>query len=488
LAARLLGVPSGTQPYRYDSALAFRRMPRLLGAFTLGGVILPAGDSLDAMVPTRTARLRRPAKAARVCLGAPNAPTCCATWCWGHCSCPSISFRRRFRPQCRSNAPRIFSQLTGRVGGRGHDGVAAIIERFDGACRRSMQSSVTASSALGTSGHDTLRAVQWLGDRLHLLDQRKLPFEEAWIDCRGAGEVAQAIRDLVVRGAPAIGIAAAWGVVLAAQRSDDLDATLATLRAARPTAVNLMWALDRMRGCVDAGADAAALAREAQAIQDEDLAANRAMGAMGAALIAPHSGVLTHCNTGSLATAGFGTALGVIRAGVASGNITRVYADETRPWLQGARLTMWELQQDGIPATLIADSAASHLMKSGKVQWVVVGADRIAANGDTANKIGTYQLAIAARHHGVRFMVVAPSTTIDMATPSGDDIHIELRDPLELLSHAGQRTVTENAQAWNPVFDVTPHELIDVLVTERGVITQPDATALRAVFGKRDTH
>jgi methylthioribose-1-phosphate isomerase len=351
-----------------------------------------------------------------------------------------------------------------------------------------MQTSVTVSSGLGTSGHDTLRAVQWLGDRLHLLDQRKLPFEEAWIDCRDAGEVARAIRDLVVRGAPAIGIAAAWGVVLAAQCGDDLDAALVTLRAARPTAVNLMWALDRMKSRIDAGADAAALAREAQAIQDEDLAANRAMGAMGAGLIAPGSGVLTHCNTGSLATAGFGTALGVIRAGVASGNIVRVYAGETRPWLQGARLTMWELQQDGIPATLIADSAASHLMKSGKVQWVVVGADRIAANGDTANKIGTYQLAIAARHHGVKFMVVAPSTTVDLATPSGDAIDIELRDPAELLGHAGRRTVADGAQAWNPVFDVTPHELIDALVTERGVITQPDATALHAMFGKPDTH
>ncbi|MGN6191466.1 MAG: S-methyl-5-thioribose-1-phosphate isomerase [Rhodanobacteraceae bacterium] len=333
------------------------------------------------------------------------------------------------------------------------------------------------------SDHDTKRAVQWRDNCLRLLDQRKLPFDEAWVDCRDASEVAEAIHDLVVRGAPAIGITAAWGVVLAAQRGDDLDATMATLRAARPTAVNLMWALDRMRAGVDAGADAAVLAREAQAIQDEDLAANRAMGAMGAALIQPESGVLTHCNTGSLATAGFGTALGVIRAGYESGNIARVFADETRPWLQGARLTMWELQRDGIPATLIADSAASHLMRAGEVQWVIVGADRIAANGDTANKIGTYQLAIAAKYHGVKFMVVAPSTTVDMATPSGEAIHIELRDPLELLSHAGQRTVAENAQAWNPVFDVTPHELIDVLVTERGVIERPDAAALRAMFG-----
>jgi methylthioribose-1-phosphate isomerase len=336
--------------------------------------------------------------------------------------------------------------------------------------------------------HDSLRAVQWLDDRLRLLDQRKLPFEEVWLDCRDAGTVAQAIRDLVVRGAPAIGIAAAWGVVLAAQRGEDPYVAMATLRAARPTAVNLMSALDRMRLCCDAGADAVVLAREARAIRDEDLAANHAMGAMGAALIAPDSGVLTHCNTGSLATAGYGTALGVIRAGCASGNIVRVYAGETRPWLQGARLTMWELQRDGIPATLIADSAASHLMKTGKVQWVIVGADRIAANGDTANKIGTYQLAIAARHHGARFMVVAPSTTVDLATPSGDAIDIELRDPAELLGYAGRRTVVEDAQAWNPVFDVTPHDLIDVLVTERGVITQPDAAALRAVFGTAARH
>src|SRR5690348_763892 len=287
------------------------------------------------------------------------------------------------------------------------------------------------------TGRDTIRAVQWRGDHLRLLDQRKLPLHEEWLDCRSADQVVEAIRDLVVRGAPAIGIAAAWGAVLAAQRGDDLQAALAELRAARPTAVNLMWALDRMRAGVDAGADAAALAREAQAIQDEDLAANRAMGTLGAALIESGSGVLTHCNTGSLATAGYGTALGVIRAGYESGNIARVFAGETRPWLQGARLTMWELQRDGIPATLIADSAAAHLMKSGQVQWVIVGADRIAANGDTANKIGTYQLAIAARHHGVRFMVVAPTATIDMATATGDSIAIEARDPLELLHHAG---------------------------------------------------
>lgn len=336
--------------------------------------------------------------------------------------------------------------------------------------------------------HDSIRAVQWQGDGLRLLDQRKLPFAEDWLDCRSAAAVAQAIRDLVVRGAPAIGIAAAWGVVLAALRGDDLEHAMAALRAARPTAVNLMAALDRMQAAIASGATADALAREAQAIQDEDLAANRAMGAMGAAWIQPGSGVLTHCNTGSLATAGFGTALGVIRAGYASGHIVRVFAGETRPWLQGARLTMWELMRDGIPATLIADSAASHLMQTRQVQWVITGADRIAANGDTANKIGTCQLAIAARHYGVKFMVVAPATTVDLATPSGDSIDIELRDPAELLGYAGQRTVVEGAAAWNPVFDVTPHDLIDVLVTERGVITQPDAAALRAVFGTAGVH
>lgn len=332
--------------------------------------------------------------------------------------------------------------------------------------------------------YDRIRAVQWQRDHLRLLDQRLLPQEERWIGCRDAGQVTQAIRDLAVRGAPAIGIAAAWGVVLAAQQHVSLDLALAQLRSARPTAVNLMWALDRMKARIAAGADAAALEREAQAIQDEDLAANRRMGELGAALIAPHSGVLTHCNTGSLATAGFGTALGVIRAGVAAGRIERVFAGETRPWQQGARLTMYELVRDGIPAKLIADSAAAHLMKSGEIQWVIVGADRIAANGDTANKIGTYQLAIAAHHHGVKFMVAAPSSTVDMATATGEDIDIELRDPAELLSTAGRRTVVEGAEAWNPVFDVTPAGLIDAIVTERGVIERPGELAMQAMFGR----
>ena len=331
--------------------------------------------------------------------------------------------------------------------------------------------------------YDHIRAVQWRGDHLRLLDQRCLPADEVWIECRTAEQVTQAIRNLAVRGAPAIGIAAAWGVALAAQGGAPLDLAMAMLRAARPTAVNLMWALDRMRRRIAGGADDAALVREAQAIQDEDLAANRRMGELGAALVAPGSGVLTHCNTGSLATAGFGTALGVIRAGVAAGRIDHVYAGETRPWLQGARLTMWELMRDGIPVQLIADSAAAHLMKSGAVQWVIVGADRIAANGDTANKIGTYQLSVAAKYHGVKFMVVAPASTVDMATGSGEEIDIELRDPAELLGVAGVRTVVAGAQAWNPVFDVAPAELIDVIVTERGVIEHPNSISMQALFG-----
>jgi len=350
-------------------------------------------------------------------------------------------------------------------------------------------------TVLDYARYDHVRPIRWTGEALELLDQRKLPFATEYLRCDTSDDVATAIRELAVRGAPAIGIAAAWGVVLAARASNARDATeamaalepaLQRLNAARPTAVNLAWALARMRGAlarVDAAGDwRAALEAEAAAIEREDLAANRRMGALGAELIAPGSGVLTHCNTGSLATAGFGTALGVIRAGVAQHRIERVYAGETRPWLQGARLTVWELQQDGIDATLIADAAASHLMKSGKVQWVVVGADRICANGDVANKIGTYQLAIAARHHGLKFMVVAPSSTVDMDTPSGELIEIEERDPGELHGIAGNRTVAEGIGAWNPVFDVTPHTLVDAIVTERGVVLAPDAERMRKAF------
>jgi methylthioribose-1-phosphate isomerase len=342
--------------------------------------------------------------------------------------------------------------------------------------------------------YDHVRPIRWHDGILSLLDQRKLPFTEEYLDCRDSHDVSQAIRDLVVRGAPAIGIAAAFGVVMAAQGVEAatgieamaaMEARIVELNQSRPTAVNLMWAIARMRGVLAAaGADwRQRIEREAVAIESEDLAANRHMGALGASLIAPGSGVLTHCNTGSLATAGFGTALGVIRAGVAMDRIGRVYAGETRPWLQGARLTVWELREDGIPATLIADAAGAHLMKTGAVQWLIVGADRICANGDTANKIGTYAHAISARHHGVKVMVVAPSSTVDMATPRGEDIHIEERDGAELLSMSGVRTVADGVGAFNPVFDVTPADLIDALVTERGVIEHPDEQKMRAMFG-----
>lgn len=350
------------------------------------------------------------------------------------------------------------------------------------------------NDAIDYARYDRIRPIRWTGTALELLDQRKLPFVVEYLACTTSDEVAAAIHDLAVRGAPAIGIAAAWGVVLAsrevlaatpAEALEKLEPALQRLNDARPTAVNLAWALARMRAALrTAGSDwRGVLELEALAIAEEDLAANRHMGELGAALIGGGSGVLTHCNTGSLATAGFGTALGVIRAGVAQGRIGKVYAGETRPWQQGARLTAWELQQDGIPATLIADSAASHLMKTGAVQWVVVGADRICANGDTANKIGTYQLAIAARHHGAKFMVVAPSSTVDMATPTGEAIHIEERDPAELLGIGGTRVVADGVAAWNPVFDVTPASLIDAIVTEKGVIEQPDEARMRAAFG-----
>lgn len=346
--------------------------------------------------------------------------------------------------------------------------------------------------------HDSVRAIDWRGDRLLLLDQRLLPAREEWVDCRDAIAVADAIRALVVRGAPAIGVAAAYGLVLAARAlpgvGQAIDGTTlgparATLAASRPTAVNLFNALARMDGCIartsSLGPESAlaALDAEARAIDADDLAANRRMGEFGAALIEPDSGVLTHCNTGSLATAGFGTALGVIRTGWVGGRIREVYACETRPWLQGARLTMWELLRDGIPARLIADSAGAHLMACGKVRWLVVGADRICANGDTANKIGTRQLAIAARFHGVRVMVVAPTSTLDFDTASGDAIEIELRDGRELTELAGARTAAPGAEAWNPVFDVTPAALIDAIVTERGVVERPTAESLRAAFG-----
>jgi methylthioribose-1-phosphate isomerase len=341
--------------------------------------------------------------------------------------------------------------------------------------------------------HDTIRAVVWQGDRLRLLDQRLLPAREEYLEFQDAPAVADAIRAMVVRGAPAIGIAAAYAVVLAARHAyaaagadwvAAIEPDMQRLAESRPTAVNLFWALARMRARFAglSGDPVPALLAEAQAILDEDVAANRRMGELGAALLNDTRGVLTHCNTGSLATGGYGTALGVIRSAWAARRIQSVYADETRPWLQGSRLTAWELVRDAIPVTLLADGAAAHLMREGRVQWVIVGADRIAANGDAANKIGTYSLAVNARHHGVRFMVVAPTSTIDMSIPSGAGIPIENRPATEVLSVGGQPVAAEGASVWNPAFDVTPAALIDAIVTERGVVEHPDAAKMAALF------
>jgi methylthioribose-1-phosphate isomerase len=310
---------------------------------------------------------------------------------------------------------------------------------------------------------------------------------------RDVRAVAQAITDMVVRGAPAIGVTAAYAVVLAARDryqtasetwKRDIQGDLDMLRAARPTAVNLAWAVSRMarRIATLEGDPVAELLAEARAIHEEDIEANYRMGDLGAQLLDTPCNVLTHCNTGALATGGYGTALGVVRRGYALGKIREVFAGETRPWLQGARLTAWELAQEGIPVTLIADSAAARLMYENRVQWVVVGADRIARNGDVANKIGTYALALAARYHGARFMVVAPTSTLDPTIASGKDIPIEHRSPDEVLYLASQRTAAPGAQAWNPAFDVTPAELIDALVTEKGVVHSPTAERMTALF------
>ena len=332
-----------------------------------------------------------------------------------------------------------------------------------------------------------MSAIAWRDGALELLDQRVLPRTSVRRRYTECAAVAEAIRAMVVRGAPAIGVAAAYGVVLAARKRfadspatwrERIEPDLDRLAAARPTAVNLGWALDRMRRAMDDVASAIdpepALLGAARAMHAEDIAANRRMGELGAALIESRCEVLTHCNAGALATAGYGTALGVVRAAHAAGRIARVYAGETRPWLQGARLTAYELVEAGIPVSLIADSAATWAMRQGHVGWVIVGADRIAANGDVANKIGTYSLAVSARHHGVRFMVVAPTSTIDPDCASGDDIPIESRRTDELLSHAGHRVAPDGAGAWNPVFDVTPAALVDALVTERGVVEAPN--------------
>ena len=331
--------------------------------------------------------------------------------------------------------------------------------------------------------------VNWQNDKLYLLDQRKLPQERTVIELEKAIDVAQAIKDMVVRGAPAIGITAAYGVVLAAKAAYALDTNnwqtvidndMQVLAKARPTAVNLVWALERMKGCFTQIVDnpVPRLLKEATLIHEEDIAANHRMGDLGAELLPSDCRVLTHCNAGALATGGYGTALGVIRSAYKAGKLTKIYADETRPWLQGSRLTAWELLQDKIAVTLLADSAAAALMQQKGIDWVIVGADRITANGDIANKIGTYSLAVLARQHKVKFMVVAPTSTIDMNLSDGNQIVIEERAKEEVLTIAGQRIGANGATAWNPAFDVTPAALVDVIVTEKGVIEQPTREGL----------
>lgn len=325
-------------------------------------------------------------------------------------------------------------------------------------------------SALVSTMPDTarqLRAIAFADGVLQLLDQRALPAAEQWLSCRTADEAADAIRAMVVRGAPAIGIAAAYGMAMAAAAGADREQAAQRLAAARPTAVNLRWALARLRALGDVSATR--MAEEARAIHAEDLVQNRRMAEHGAALLGEGARVLTHCNTGALATGGHGTALGVIRTAWAAGQLAAVYHTETRPWLQGARLTAWELAADGIPATMIADAACAQLMASGALDWVIVGADRVAANGDTANKIGTLTLAACARAFGVRVMVVAPSGTVDAGCADGSAIPIETRDAAELSGIGGQRIAPEGTRVWNPVFDVTPAALVDAFVCEKGV-------------------
>ena len=335
----------------------------------------------------------------------------------------------------------------------------------------------------------SVQALQWSGSSLKVLDQRLLPETIAYDQYEDATGVFEAIASMRVRGAPAIGIAAAYGVVLSAMRhfpAEDwkiaVEQDIQQLAASRPTAVNLFWALDKMRQQlhIDSPNPVADLTELAQQIHADDIAANHAMGERGADILGNAKAVLTHCNAGALATGGYGTALGVIRSAHKRGQLQNVYADETRPWLQGARLTVWELAQDDIPATLIADSAAAWLMKSGKIDWIVVGADRITANGDVANKIGTYSLAVLAKQHNVKVMVAAPSSTFDFSLESGDDIEIEERNPKELLADCYLQNGSL-VDAWNPVFDVTPAELITAIVTERGAVIDPGKHGVRSL-------
>src|SRR4051795_1853598 len=336
----------------------------------------------------------------------------------------------------------------------------------------------------------------WTPEGVRFIDQTRLPLEESYVLATTYEEVADVIVTMVVRGAPAIGVSAAYGVALGAIRSNagtieafapEFETICARLAGTRPTAVNLFWAIDRMKSLfARLGASRASMAvvrekflAEAHAMYDEDIAACKAMGALGGALLPQQGGVLTHCNAGALATCGYGTALGVIRSAVEQGKQIHVYADETRPFLQGARLTAWELMADGIPTTVICDNMAASLMRAGRIQAVVVGADRIAANGDFANKIGTYNVAILAREHGIPFYCAAPWSTIDMETPTGDAIPIEERSAKEVTHHGGKQLTPHNVGICNPAFDVTPAKYTTAIITERGVLHAPYSESLK---------
>lgn len=339
--------------------------------------------------------------------------------------------------------------------------------------------------------------LEWTAAGVRFLDQTKLPLEETYVLATSYQEVANVITTMIVRGAPAIGVSAAMGVALGVQRSSartidqlrpEFDTIAKTLAATRPTAVNLFWAIERMRQLFEKLAAKpgitideirSALIAEANAMYDEDIAACKTMGAHGAALMPQTGTVLTHCNAGALATCGYGTALGVIRAAVERGHKLHVFADETRPFLQGARLTAWELMHDSIPTTVLCDNMAASLMRQGKIQAVVVGADRIAANGDVANKIGTYGVAVLAKEHGIPFYVAAPWSTIDTATPTGDAIPIEQRPAVEVTHHAGKQLTPNGVGIENPAFDVTPARYVTAIITERGVLQAPYEESLR---------
>lgn len=350
--------------------------------------------------------------------------------------------------------------------------------------------------------HKMIKTVEWTSEGVRMLDQRKLPTEETYLMLRSYEEVAEAIKKMVVRGAPAIGVSAAMGLALGASQSvgmsvsdleDDFAYMSQVMAKTRPTAVNLFWAIERMRARLEREKSIttnvkeikAALIDEAKRIFNEDIEANRAIGRFGAELVKDGATVLTHCNAGALATAGdYGTALGVVRGARDAGKRVAVIADETRPFLQGLRLTAWELAKDEIPVTVITDNMAGHVMKSGKVDMVVVGADRIAANGDAANKIGTYMVAVLANRHNIPFYVAAPLTTLDLSLPSGDQIPIEERDGKEITHIAGSQLGPDGLQVENPAFDVTPNELIAAIITDKGVARPPYVESLKALGEK----